>query len=157
MLKASGSEVSAKVQALLDELKSKEKEISSLKSKLAGSLVDEVLGKKRDIKGVSLVVARTDELDAEGMRQLIDTLKSKMGSGVIVLGSGKPDQIAFIAGVTKDLTGKVKAGELVKEVAKITGGGGGGRPDLAQAGGKDASKVDEALKQVPLILEKSIS
>ena len=73
-----------------------------------------------------------------------------------MLGSGKPDQIAFIVGVTKDLTGKVKAGDIVKEVAKITGGGGGGRPDLAQAGGKDASKVDEALQQVPAILEKAI-
>lgn len=157
LLKSAPAEIATKVQAMLDEMKAKDKELSSLKSKLAGSLVDEVLGRKKDVKGVSLVVARTDELDAEGMRQLIDTLKSKMGSGVIVLGSGKPDQIAFIAGVTKDLTGKVKAGDIVKEVAKITGGGGGGRPDLAQAGGKDASKVDEALRQVPLILEKSIS
>ncbi|HVZ79639.1 MAG TPA: alanine--tRNA ligase [bacterium] len=156
LLKTPVPDVAARVQALLDELKTKEKELSSLKSKLAGSLVDEVLGKKKDIKGIPVVVARTDELDAEGMRQLIDTLKSKLGSGVIVLGSGKPDQIAFIAGVTKDLTAKVKAGDIVKEVAKITGGGGGGRPDLAQAGGKDASKVDEALRQVFLILEKSI-
>ncbi len=123
---------------------------------MAGSLLDEVLAKKKDVKGVSLVVARTDELDADGMRQLIDALKSKMGSGVIVLGSGKPDQVAFIAGVTKDLTGKLKAGDIVKEVAKITGGGGGGRPDLAQAGGKDASKVDEALRQVSQIVEKAI-
>jgi alanyl-tRNA synthetase len=157
LLKSSSQEVATKVQSLLEELKTKEKELSSLKSKLAGSLVEEVLGKKKDIKGVSLVVARTDELDAEGMRQLIDTLKSKMGSGVIVLGSGKPDQITFIAGVTKDLTAKIKAGDIVKEVAKITGGGGGGRPDLAQAGGKDASKVDEALKQVSAILEKTLN
>lgn len=156
LLKSSDAELKNKVQALLDELKSKERELSTLKSKLAGSLVDEVLGKKQDVKGVSLVVSRTDELDADGMRQLIDTLKAKMGSGVIVLGSGKPDQITFIAGVTKDLTGKVKAGDIVKEVAKITGGGGGGRPDLAQAGGKDVSKVDEALRQVPSILEKTI-
>ncbi len=156
LLKSSNNELKNKVQALLDEMKAKEKELSSLKSKLAGSLVDEVLGQKKDVKGVSLVVARTDELDPEGMRQLIDTLKSKMGSGVIVLGSGKPNQITFIAGVTKDLTGKLKAGDIVKEVAKITGGGGGGRPDLAQAGGKDASKVDEALRQVPQIVEKAI-
>ena len=156
LLKSSNNELKTKVQSLLEEMKSKERELSSLKSKLASSLVDEVLGNKKDVKGVSLVVARTDELDPDGMRQLIDTLKLKMGSGVIVLGSGKPDQIAFIAGVTKDLTGKIKAGDIVKEVAKITGGGGGGRPDLAQAGGKDASKVDEALRQVPQILEKAI-
>jgi alanyl-tRNA synthetase len=157
LLKSSETELKAKVQALLEDVKAKDRELSSLKSKLAGSLVDEVLGKKKDVKGVSLLVARTDELDADGMRQLIDTLKAKMGSGVIVLGNGKPDQITFIAGVTKDLTAKIKAGDIVKEVAKITGGGGGGRPDLAQAGGKDASKVDEALRQVPLILEKAIS
>ncbi len=157
LLKSSDAELKTKVQALLEEVKSKDRELVSLKSKLAGSLVDEVLGKKKDVKGVSLVVARTDELDAEGMRQLIDALKAKMGSGVIVLGSGKHDQIAFIAGVTKDLTAKVKAGDIVKEVAKITGGGGGGRPDLAQAGGKDASKVDEALRQVPLIVERAVS
>ncbi len=156
LLKGSEAELKTKVQTLLDDLKMKEKELAALKSKLAGSLVDDVLSQKKDVKGVSLVVARTDELDAEGMRQLIDTLKSKIGSGVIVLGSGKPDQIAFIAGVTKDLTSRVKAGDIVKEVAKITGGGGGGRPDLAQAGGKDATKVDEALKQVPQILEKAI-
>ena len=156
LLKSSDSELKNKVQALLDELKSKDRELSSLKSKLAGSLVDDALSKKTEVKGIALVVSRTDELDADGMRQLVDTLKAKMGSGVIVLGSGKPDQITFIAGVTKDLTGKVKAGDIVKEVAKITGGGGGGRPDLAQAGGKDASKVDEALRQVPSILEKTI-
>jgi alanyl-tRNA synthetase len=156
LLKSSDVELKAKVQSLLDDLKNKERELSSLKSKLAGSLVDEVLGQKKSVKGVSLVVARTDELDPEGMRQLVDTLKAKLGSGVIVLGSGKPDQIAFIAGVTKDLTGKVKAGDIVKEVAKVTGGGGGGRPDLAQAGGKDASKVDEALKQVVALLEKTL-
>jgi alanyl-tRNA synthetase len=155
LLKSSNNELRNKVQSLLDEMKAKEKDLSSLKSKLAGSLVDEVLGMKKDVKGVSLVVARTDELDADGMRQLIDSLKAKMGSGVIVLGSGKPSQIIFIAGVTKDLTGRVKAGDIVKEVSKITGGGGGGRPDLAQAGGKDASKVDEALRQVPHILEKA--
>jgi alanyl-tRNA synthetase len=156
LLKTTDTELKNKVLALLDEMKGKEKELSSLKSKLAGSLVEEVLGTKKDVKGVSVVVARTDELDPEGMRQLVDTLKSKLGSGVIVLGSGKPDQVAFVAGVTKDLTGKIKAGDIVKEVAKVTGGGGGGRPDMAQAGGKDASKVDEALGLVAGLVEKKI-
>ncbi|HTC22448.1 MAG TPA: alanine--tRNA ligase-related protein, partial [bacterium] len=111
LLKSSNSELKTKVHNLLEEMKAQERELASLKSKLAGSLVEEVLGKKKDIKGVSLVVARTDELDADGMRQLIDALKSKMGSGVIVLGSGKPNLITFIAGVTKDLTSKLKAGD----------------------------------------------
>jgi alanyl-tRNA synthetase len=155
LLKTTDTELKNKVLALLDEMKGKDKELSALKSKLAGSLVDEMLSQKKEVKGVSLIVGRADELDPEGMRQLVDTLKAKIGSGVIVLGSGKPDQIAFVAGVTKDLVGKIKAGDIVKEVAKVTGGGGGGRPDMAQAGGKDASKVDEALKQVVPLMEKS--
>jgi alanyl-tRNA synthetase len=156
LLKTTDTELKNKVLALLAESKLQAQELSALKSKLAGSLVDEVWSKKKDVKGVSLIVARTDELDPEGMRQLVDTLKSKIGSGVIVLGSGKPDQIAFVAGVTKDLVGKIKAGDIVKEVAKVTGGGGGGRPDMAQAGGKDASKVDEALNQVVPLMERSL-
>jgi alanyl-tRNA synthetase len=156
LLKSAEGDLGGRVEALILEMKSKEKELASLKSKLAGSLVDEVLENKKEVKGVPVVVARTDELDPEGMRQLIDSLKEKLGSGVIVLGSAKP-QIAFIAGVTKDLTGKIKAGDLVKEVAKVAGGGGGGRPDLAQAGGKDASKVDEALRQVLPFVEKTLA
>jgi len=156
LLKGTEAELRPKVQALLDELKAKDRELASLKSKLAGGLVEELLSKKTLVKGVSLVVARTNDLDSDGMRQLTDSLKDKMGSGVIVLGSGTPSFVGFVAGVTKDLTGKVKAGDLVKEAAKVTGGGGGGRPDFAQAGGKDASKVDEALKQVTALLEKTL-
>jgi alanyl-tRNA synthetase len=156
LLKSAEGDLGGRVEALILEMKTKEKELASLKSKLAGSLVEEVLENKKEVKGVPVVVARTDELDPEGMRQLIDSLKEKLGSGVIVLGSAKP-QIAFIAGVTKDLTGKIKAGDLVKEVAKVAGGGGGGRPDLAQAGGKDASKVDEALRQVLPFIEKTLA
>jgi alanyl-tRNA synthetase len=156
LLKSAEGDLGVRVEALILEMKTQEKELASLKSKLAGSLVDEVLEKKKEVKGIPVVVARTDELDPEGMRQLIDSLKEKLGSAVIVLGSAKP-QIAFIAGVTKDLTGKIKAGDLVKEVAKVAGGGGGGRPDLAQAGGKDASKVDEALRQVLPFVEKTLA
>lgn len=155
LLKSPENELKTKVQALLDEMKNKEKELAALKSKLAGSLADEVLAQKKDIKGIQLLVSRTDDLDPEGMRQLVDTLKTKLGSGVIVLGSGKPNQVSFIAGVTKDLTGKIKAGDIIKEVAKVAGGGGGGRPDMAQAGGKDHTKVDEALKLVAGLVEKA--
>jgi alanyl-tRNA synthetase len=155
-LKSSPTEMKAKVFSLLEEVKAKERELASLKSKLAGSLLEEALALKKVVRGVSLVVDRTDELDPEGMRDLVDKLKEKLGSGVIVLGSVKEDQITFIAGVTKDLTAKIKAGDIVKAVAKVTGGGGGGRPDLAQAGGKDASKMDEALQQVAAFLDEKL-
>lgn len=155
LLKSSETELKPKVQSLLDEIKAKDREITALKSKLAGSLVDEALAQKKQIKGVPVVVFRADQ-DSDGLRELADKLKGKLGSGVVVLGSGTPSFVGFVAGVTKDLTSKIKAGDLVKEVAKVAGGGGGGRPDFAQAGGKDASKVDEALSQAALFLEKTL-
>ncbi len=155
LLKSSDTELKPKIQSLLDEIKSKDREITALKSKLAGGLVDEALAQKKQIKGVPVVVFRADQ-DSDGLRELADKLKDKLGSGVIVLGSGTPSFVGFVAGVTKDLISKVKAGDLVKEVAKVAGGGGGGRPDFAQAGGKDASKVDEALSQAALFLEKTL-
>jgi len=155
LLKSSDVELKPKVQSLLDEIKAKDREITALKSKLAGGLVDEALAQKKVIKGVPVVVFRADQ-DSDSLRELADKLKGKLGSGVVVLGSGTPNFVGFVAGVTKDLISKIKAGDLVKEVAKVAGGGGGGRPDFAQAGGKDASKVDEALRQVTQILEKMI-
>jgi alanyl-tRNA synthetase len=80
------------------------------------------------------------------MRTLVDNLRNKLGSGVVVLGSAQDGKVALIVGVTKDLTGKVQAGKVVGEIAKMVGGSGGGRPDMAEAGGKDASKLDAALK-----------
>jgi len=157
LLKSNEADIKNKIQALLEEVKNKDRELAMFKSTMANSLADEVISKKQNINGIDLLVSRTDQLDAEGMRQLIDNLKTKFVRAVFVLGSVKQDQIVFIAGVTKDLTDKIKAGDIVKEVAKVTGGGGGGRPDLAQAGGKDASKVDEALKLVTKIVEKAVS
>jgi alanyl-tRNA synthetase len=156
LLKGAEGELKPKVQALLEELKAKDKELSSLRSRFAGGLADELLAKRTLVKGVPLVVARANELDPDGMRQLTDNLKDKLGSGVVVLGAGTPTFVGFVAGVTKDLTGKVMAGDLVMEGAMGAGGGGGGRPDFAQAGGKDASKVDEALKQATIFLEKTL-
>jgi alanyl-tRNA synthetase len=153
-LKAPEKSLVGRVEGLLGELKEKDKEIATLKTQLAGNLSGDLLSGKKDVKGVALVAARADELDGEGLRQLTDQLKDKLQSGVIVLGSAKDGKVAFIVGVTKDLTHRVKAGDLIKQVAAVAGGGGGGRPDMAQAGGKDASKVDEALAQAPGFLEK---
>ena len=146
-LKIPEKSLGTRLDGLLDELKDKDREISVLKTKLAGNMSGDLLSKKQDVKGAALVVSRADELDSEGLRQLTDQLKDKLGSGVVVLGSAKDGKVAFIVGVTKDLTGRIKAGDLIKKVAQVAGGGGGGRPDMAQAGGKDASKVDEALSK----------
>jgi alanyl-tRNA synthetase len=154
LLKAPESDLRGRVELLLSEAKAREKELSQAKSRMAGNLAGDLLASRRDVKGVALVVGRADALDADGMRRLTDTLKDRLGSGVVVLGGLAADKVSFIVGVTKDLTARIKAGDVVKQVAAIAGGGGGGRPDLAQAGGKDPARLDEALKAATGIVEK---
>jgi alanyl-tRNA synthetase len=105
------------------------------------------------IKGVSLVSAEVANVDREGLRQLVDSLRQKLGSGVVVLGMPDRDKVALIVGVTKDLTSRVHAGKLIRTLAEQVGGSGGGRPDLAEAGGKDTSALKSALAGVPGLLE----
>ena len=102
-----------------------------------------------------MVAARVDGLDPEGLRSVVDTLRDRLGSGVICLGSVVDGKVNLVASVSRDLTKRFQAGKLVQEVAKLVGGGGGGRPDLAQAGGKDPSKLDEDLTAVPRWVERT--
>ena len=157
LLKAPESDLKGRVELLLSEARNREKELSSAKSKMAGNLAGDLLASRQEVKGVALVVGRADNLDADGLRQLVDTLKDRMGTGVIVMGGLAGDKVSFIVGVTKDLTSRVKAGDIVKQVAAIAGGGGGGRPDLAQAGGREPGKLDEALAAAPGIVGNLIS
>ena len=106
----------------------------------------------RTIKGVKVISAELEDVDRETMRQLVDTLRQKLGSGVVVLGTAEDGKVALLAGVTKDLTSKLHAGKIIQAIAKEVGGSGGGRPDLAEAGGKDTSALKSALEHVyPLI------
>src|SRR5690606_633041 len=101
-----------------------------------------------DISGVQAVIRRLEGLDKAGLRDVSDSLKSKLKSGVVVLASSTPDgKVGIVVSVTPDLKGRIHAGQIVKEIAPIVGGGGGGRPDFAEAGGKDPSKVDAMLEQ----------
>ena len=103
------------------------------------------------------IVSRVDGLDIEGLRNMVDNLKDRIRSGVIVLATIKDDKVLLSAGATKDVVAQgVHVGNLIREVAKITGGGGGGRPDMAQAGGKDINKLDEALNQVHVLLARQL-
>jgi alanyl-tRNA synthetase len=136
------------VQNLLDEKKALEKELARLKSKLASSQGDDLAGQAVDVKGVRVLAAVLEGADAKVLRETLDKLKDRLKSAVIVLGSTEGGKVGLIAGVTADLTGKVKAGELVNFVAQQVGGKGGGRPDMAQAGGTDASKLPAALGSV---------
>ncbi|MDZ5470880.1 alanine--tRNA ligase (plasmid) [Bacillus sp. 31A1R] len=148
-LKTKPTEVSSRIEALQAEMKQLLRENESLTAKLgnieAGNLVDKV----QVIDGVNVLSARVQGADMNNLRNMMDDLKQKLGSAVIVLGSPSEDKVNLIAGVTKDLIDKgYHAGKIIKEVATRCGGGGGGRPDMAQAGGKDPNKLDEALQFV---------
>lgn len=156
ILKTTQREVVKKSETLVNELKEKEREIESLKSKMAGSVADEIINAAKEVNGVKVATAKVD-LDADGLRTLGDKLKEKLGTCIVVLASDKDGKVVFVSMVSKDAVSRgAHAGNIIREVAKIAGGGGGGRPDIAQAGGKDASKIDEALNKVTDIVESMI-
>lgn len=156
-LKATPQHSIKKVESLGQELKNAEKEIEQLRNKLVSGEAESVLANAVEVKGIKVVTARFDTMDMEGLRNTGDMLKSKLGSGVVVLGSGYGDKVSFVVTATKDVVAKgIHSGNIIKEVAKTAGGGGGGRPDMAQAGGKDLSKIDEALKIAVSIVETQI-
>ncbi|MGA8529993.1 MAG: alanine--tRNA ligase [Acidobacteriaceae bacterium] len=136
-----------RLSAQEDELKRLRRELDEARMKSAASRVSGAADKAVEVKGIKVLAQRVDALDRGQMRTLVDNLRNKLGSGVVVLGGAQEDgKVALIVGVTKDLTGKVQAGKVVGEIAKQVGGSGGGRPDMAEAGGKDASALDAALK-----------
>ena len=147
-LKAQPAELTQKVSALLDQVKSLEKELARFKSKLASSQGDDLAEQARDVKGVKVLAANLDGADAKALRETMDKLKDKLKSAAIVLSVISDGKVSLIAGVTADLTSKIKAGELVNHVATQVGGKGGGRPDMAQAGGTDPTNLTQALESV---------
>ncbi len=143
----------ASVEKLSQTARNLEKELEAQKRKGALNQLDELFAQAKTIKGVKVVYGEVGNVDREGLRQLVDSLRQKLGSGVVVLGMPEEGKVALIAGVTKDLTAKVHAGKLIQALAKQVGGSGGGRPDLAEAGGKDTSALKSALQTVPSLLE----
>ncbi len=136
----------SRLTAQEDELKRLRRELDQARMKSASSAVSGAAEQAVEVKGVKVLAQRVDALDRGQMRTLVDNLRNKLGSGVVVLGSAQDGKVALIVGVTKDLTGKVQAGKVVGEIARRVGGSGGGRPDMAEAGGKDPSQLDAALK-----------
>ena len=145
LLKIPPLELPQRLQKLLDGQRLLEKQLESMGGRLAKSRAQDLVAAARQIGGVAVVAARVDGLDQEGLRAVVDSVRDRLGSGVICLGSVKDDKVNLVAAVSKDLTPRFNAGKLIQEVARAVGGGGGGRPDLAQAGGKDPSKLDAAL------------
>jgi len=141
------------VQAKDDQIKSLQRELDRLRMKSASSSVASVSDKVREVRGVKVLAHRVDNLERAQLRTLVDQLRDKLGSGVVVVGSAADGNVSLIAGVTKDLTGRIHAGKVVGAVAEKVGGKGGGRPDLAEAGGKDVAALDSALAAVYNVVE----
>ena len=141
-----------------DEIKRLRRELDQARMKTAASSVASATDQAIEIKGVKVLSQRVAALDRGQMRTLVDNLRNKLGSGVVVLGSAAEDgKVALIVGVTKDLTGRVQAGKIVGQIAQRVGGSGGGRPDLAEAGGKDATQLDAALADAPEVVSNLLS
>ncbi|MEN9452361.1 MAG: hypothetical protein RLZZ369_1420, partial [Pseudomonadota bacterium] len=148
LLKATPHEVPARVAGAMDQIRALEKEIAALKGKLASSQGDELMAKAVDVKGIKVLAAVLEGADAKTLRETMDKLKDKLKTAAIVLAAIEGGKVQIAAGVTADSIGKVKAGELVNFVAQQVGGKGGGKPDMAMAGGTDAAAVPAALASV---------
>jgi alanyl-tRNA synthetase len=154
MLNAGEDEIIAALERQFEATKQLEKQLEALKRKAAGSLAGDLVEQARTVKDVRLIAAQVNGFDRDALRQLVDVLRQKLGSGVVVLASADDGKVALITGVTKDLIPKLHAGKIVQELAKLVGGSGGGRPDLAEAGGKDTSGIQNALDQVYPLLDR---
>jgi alanyl-tRNA synthetase len=155
MLKVSDSETVGRVEKLLSQLRDTEKELEKFKHKLQTNQAGDVIAEAREMSGVKVLAKRVENMDAKDLRDFGDKLRDKLGSGILALGSVKDDKVSLIVMVTKDLTAKYHAGNIIKEMAPILGGTGGGKPDLAQSGGKDPAKLDVALSALYTIIQKA--
>ena len=143
----------AKFAAQEDELKRLRRELEEMRMKSAAGGLDDAVARAEEVKGVKVLTHRADSLERGQLRTLVDNLKQKLGEGVVVLASAQPEgRVAIIAGVTPGLTKRIQAGKLVGAVAKLVGGSGGGKPEIAEAGGKDQAQIDAALKAAPAII-----
>jgi alanyl-tRNA synthetase len=153
-LNAGEDEIIAALERQFESTRQLEKQLEAMKRKAAGSLATDLAEQGCNVKDVRLIAAQVDGLDREALRQLVDALRHKIGSGVVVLASATDGKVALITGVTKDLIPRLHAGKIVQELAKIVGGSGGGKPDLAEAGGKDTSAIQKALDHVYPLLDR---
>jgi alanyl-tRNA synthetase len=156
LVKSSPDEVLEAVERQALEVKQLEKELEGQRRKTAVSMVDTLLESARKVKDVNVLASTISGVDRDGMRQLVDSLRQKLGSGIVILGAADDGKVALITGVTKDLTSRVQAGKIVQELARKVGGSGGGRPDIAEAGGKDTSALESAISDAYSLLERML-
>src|SRR5690625_2092908 len=155
-LKTSPEKLTERVDQLIERSRSLEKELERLKGQLASAAGSDLVSQAVDVNGVRLIAAQLDGADANSLRDTVDQLRNKLGSGVIVLGTAADSGVRLVAGVSKDLTGTLRAGDVVNHVAAQVGGRGGGRPDFAQAGGHDAKALPGALATVESWLRQQL-
>ena len=155
-LRSGREDLIEKIEAQLERAKALEKELAALKGKLAGAASGDLVSQARMVGDLRVIAARVDGVAGNDLRDLQDQLKNKLGSGVVVLGAADGDKVSLIAGVTQDLTRRIKAGDLIKHVAAQVGGKGGGRPDMAQAGGTDVAALPAALESVYAYVEGTL-
>jgi alanyl-tRNA synthetase len=156
LVKGTRDNVLDKLAAVLERNRQLEKELGQLKAKAASAAGDDMSGAAVEIKGVKVLAARLDGLDGKALLALVDQLKNKLGRAVILLGGVQDDKVVLVAGVTQDLTGQLKAGDLMRQAAAAVGGKGGGRPDMAQGGGVDAGALDAALNLAAVFVEQGL-
>ncbi|MGA2510448.1 MAG: alanine--tRNA ligase [Candidatus Acidiferrales bacterium] len=154
LLNASEDGLIDAIERQIEALKGLERQLEALKRKAAGSQAGDLLREAREVKGVRVLAAQVNGYDREALRQMVDSLRQKLGSGVVVLAAAEGDKVSLITAVTKDLIPKLHAGKIVQELAKLVSGSGGGRPDLAEAGGKDTSGIERALQSVYPLLDR---
>lgn len=156
LVKGSRDNLLDKLAGVLERNRQLEKELEQLKAKAASAAGDDLAGSAIDVGGVRVLAARLDGLDGKALLVLVDQLKNKLGSAVILLGGTQEDKVVLVAGVTQDLTTRFKAGELMKQAAAAVGGKGGGRPDMAQGGGTDVGALDDALALAAKFVEQGL-
>ena len=144
-MRAGEGDAKAKLEKLLAQSRELERRNQELQSKLAGGATRDVMADARQVNGVTVLATKVEGLDDKGLRDMADRLRDRIKSGIVVLGSAQGERAMLLAAVTKDLLGTYHAGNIIKALAPLVGGGGGGRPDFAQAGGKDPSRIDAAL------------
>ena len=156
LVKGSRDNVLDKLAGLLERNRQLEKELDQLKARAASAAGSDLVGSALQVRGIKLLAARLDGLDGKALLAMVDQLKNKLGSAVILLGGVLDDKVVLVAGVTQDLTARLKAGDLMRQAAAVVGGKGGGRPDMAQGGGTDAGRLDEALALAKDFVESGI-
>jgi alanyl-tRNA synthetase len=155
LVRGSTDDTVEKVKKLVDRQKELEREIQKLRGQFEKDQIPELLAKKQSVDGTNVLVSQVDGVDAKQLRDMVDQLKDRLGSGVVVLASAGESNVNLVASVSADLTRRYHAGNIIKELARMVGGGGGGRPDFAQAGGKEPAKIDAALKRAEELIRES--